>query len=210
MLSMPPAITSSASPARISAAASMIAFRPEPQTRFIVVAEVVAGSPAFSAAWRAGAWPTPACRTSPISTSSIGASPGRPERSTAARIATPPSTGAEVVDNAPPNRPIGVRAALTTKVWPLECVESGMIRVYNRGLEGPVSATRRVRWGILGTGAINRRFLAHAGAADNATFVAVGSRSIDRARAFAGEHGISAAHGSYEALLADPDVEVVY
>ena len=36
----------SASPARISAAASMIAFRPEPQTRLIVVAEVVSGSPA--------------------------------------------------------------------------------------------------------------------------------------------------------------------
>jgi D-xylose 1-dehydrogenase (NADP+, D-xylono-1,5-lactone-forming) len=85
-----------------------------------------------------------------------------------------------------------------------------MIRVYNRGLEGPVRATRRVRWGILGTGAINRRFLAHAGAAGNATFVAVGSRSIDRARTFAGEHGIPAAHGSYEALLADPDVDVVY
>ena len=46
MLSMPPATTTSASPARISAAASMIAFSPEPQTRLIVVALVVTGSPA--------------------------------------------------------------------------------------------------------------------------------------------------------------------
>ena len=55
--SMPPAMTTSASPARISAAASMIALSPEPQTRLMVVALVVSGRPALSAAWRAGAWP---------------------------------------------------------------------------------------------------------------------------------------------------------
>src|SRR4051795_11027077 len=55
MFSMPPATTTSASPARISAAPSMIDLRPEPQTRLIVVALVVGGRPAFSAAWRAGA-----------------------------------------------------------------------------------------------------------------------------------------------------------
>ena len=68
--SMPPAMTSSASPARISEAASMMAFSPEPHTRLIVVALVVSGRPAWSAAWRAGAWPLPACRTWPIRTSS--------------------------------------------------------------------------------------------------------------------------------------------
>ena len=46
MLSIPPATATSASPARISAAASMIALSPEPQTRLIVVALVVSGSPA--------------------------------------------------------------------------------------------------------------------------------------------------------------------
>ena len=71
--SIPPAIASSASPARISAAASMIALRPEPQTRLMVVAEVPFGRPALSAAWRAGAWPTPAWRTWPIRTSSTWA-----------------------------------------------------------------------------------------------------------------------------------------
>ena len=44
----------------ISAAANMIAFRPDPHTRLIVVAEVVSRRPARSTAWRAGAWPTPA------------------------------------------------------------------------------------------------------------------------------------------------------
>jgi hypothetical protein len=71
---MPPATAISASPALISAAASMIDFSPEPQTRLIVVALVPSGSPARSRAWRAGAWPTPAWSTWPIRTSSIGVS----------------------------------------------------------------------------------------------------------------------------------------
>jgi D-xylose 1-dehydrogenase (NADP+, D-xylono-1,5-lactone-forming) len=67
-----------------------------------------------------------------------------------------------------------------------------------------------VRWGILGTGDINNRFLAHAREAPNAEFVAVGSRTQERADAFANRYGISRAHGSYESLLDDPDVAVVY
>ena len=100
MLSIPPATATSASPARISAAASMIAFSPEPQTRLIVVALVVTGRPALSAAWRAGAWPTPAWRTWPMRTSSTAVPSGSPERSTAARIATPPSSVAGTVESA--------------------------------------------------------------------------------------------------------------
>jgi predicted dehydrogenase len=38
----------------------------------------------------------------------------------------------------------------------------------------------------------------------------VGSRDLARAQAYAGEHGIARAHGSYEALLADPEVDAVY
>ncbi len=70
--SMPPATYTSPSPARIAAAANMIDLRPEPQTRLIVVAGVVSASPARSSAWRAGAWPAPACSTWPMMTSSIG------------------------------------------------------------------------------------------------------------------------------------------
>ena len=88
---MPPATYTSPSPALIDAAASMIALRPEPQTRLIVVAGVVSARPASSSAFRAGAWPAPAWSTWPMNTSSIGASAGRPERSTAARIAVAPS-----------------------------------------------------------------------------------------------------------------------
>ena len=91
----------------------MIAFRPEPHTLLIVVADVPFGRPALSAAWRAGACPTPACRTWPIRTSSTVAVVGsRPARSTAARMATPPRSVAGTADSAPPNLPMGVRAAL--------------------------------------------------------------------------------------------------
>jgi xylose dehydrogenase (NAD/NADP) len=67
-----------------------------------------------------------------------------------------------------------------------------------------------IRWGILGTGDINRRLLPGARESDELEVVAVGSRSGERAQAFATEMGIPRAHGSYEALLADPDVDAVY
>ncbi|MGI8888482.1 MAG: Gfo/Idh/MocA family protein [Nocardioidaceae bacterium] len=67
----------------------------------------------------------------------------------------------------------------------------------------------KVGWGILATGGIARLFtrdlLAH-----GHRVTAVGSRSADSARAFAGDFGIATAHGSYDDLVADPDVDVVY
>lgn len=66
-----------------------------------------------------------------------------------------------------------------------------------------------IRWGILGTG-----FIAHAQTADlvgcGFTVAAVGSRSQGTADAFAAEFGIPVAHGSYEALVADPGVDAIY
>lgn len=66
-----------------------------------------------------------------------------------------------------------------------------------------------IRWGILATGAI-----AHAFTADLRTagldVVAVGSRNAESARAFAEQYGIAHAHGSYEELVADPEVDIVY
>src|SRR5215218_3839429 len=117
--SMPPATYTSPSPALMDAAASMIDFSPDPHTRLIVVAGVVSARPAWRRALRAGACPAPACRTWPMRTSSIGASAGSPDRSTAARIATAPSSVAGTEASAPPNFPIGVRAADTRKTCPL-------------------------------------------------------------------------------------------
>ena len=67
-----------------------------------------------------------------------------------------------------------------------------------------------VRWGILSTEGINRALLGGAREADNAEVVAVASRDEARAAAYAAENDIVTVHGSYEALLADPEIEAVY
>jgi D-xylose 1-dehydrogenase (NADP+, D-xylono-1,5-lactone-forming) len=63
-----------------------------------------------------------------------------------------------------------------------------------------------LRWGLLSTASITAALLG----SGHGEFVAVASRSAERAEAFAREHGIARAHGSYEALLADPEVDAVY
>jgi predicted dehydrogenase len=70
--------------------------------------------------------------------------------------------------------------------------------------------TETVRWGVLSTARINRLVLAGARQSDRVEIVAVGSRGAERAAAYAEEHGIPRAHGSYEDLLADPRVEAIY
>ena len=74
----------------------------------------------------------------------------------------------------------------------------------------PSSHHEPVRWGMLGTGGITRALLRGARRTPAVKIVAVGSRTADRAAEYATEHGIARAHSSYEALLADPDVEAVY
>ena len=67
-----------------------------------------------------------------------------------------------------------------------------------------------MRIGLLSTARINRAILAGAAETDRAEVVAVASRDAALAQAYAAEHGIGTAHGSYEALLADPGVDAVY
>jgi xylose dehydrogenase (NAD/NADP) len=66
------------------------------------------------------------------------------------------------------------------------------------------------KWGVISTALINEKVLAGAALSDEVEVVAVASRDQERAGAYAREHGIPRAHGSYEALLADPEVEAVY
>jgi D-xylose 1-dehydrogenase (NADP+, D-xylono-1,5-lactone-forming) len=67
-----------------------------------------------------------------------------------------------------------------------------------------------VRLGLLSTANINRHIVLGARASEEVEVVAVASRDGARAEAYAREHGIERAHGSYEALLADPGVDAVY
>ncbi|HEY3069674.1 MAG TPA: Gfo/Idh/MocA family oxidoreductase, partial [Gaiellaceae bacterium] len=71
-------------------------------------------------------------------------------------------------------------------------------------MSGPVS------WGFLSTANINDKLLAGAADSDRVEVMAVASRDAARAEAYARERGIERAHGSYEELLADADVEAVY
>jgi D-xylose 1-dehydrogenase (NADP+, D-xylono-1,5-lactone-forming) len=67
-----------------------------------------------------------------------------------------------------------------------------------------------VRWGILSTAHINRLVIPPAQASEKVDLIAVASRDRARAHEYAQEWGIERSYGSYEALLADPDVEAVY
>src|SRR5262245_61137215 len=88
----------------------MTALRPEPQTLLTVYAAMLSGSPAFSAAWRAGFCPRPAWRTLPTITSSIR-SAGALARRRASAMAKAPSCGAGTSARPPRYLPIGVRTA---------------------------------------------------------------------------------------------------
>ncbi len=72
-------------------------------------------------------------------------------------------------------------------------------------------AAPAVRWGVLGAGGIAASFCDGVRARTASSVVAVGSRDLARAEAFAGAHAQGArAHGSYADLVGDPDVDVVY
>ncbi len=67
-----------------------------------------------------------------------------------------------------------------------------------------------LRWGILGPGWIAHRFVESLRTHSTQRVVAVASRNQDRADRFAATHALTTAHGSYDALLADHDVDIVY
>ena len=68
-----------------------------------------------------------------------------------------------------------------------------------------------LRWGVLSTANIaDEKVIPGMRKSARSRVVAIGSRDAVRARAFAERHGIERVHGSYEALLADPDVDAVY
>lgn len=67
-----------------------------------------------------------------------------------------------------------------------------------------------IRWGLLSTSDIATKFAADLRRTPGAELAAVGSRQLESAQRFADEHGVARAHGSYEDLAADPDVDVVY
>ena len=81
----------------------------------------------------------------------------------------------------------------------------------DRGAERTVEPAMTIlRWGILGPGRIAPRSVRAIAASRRAVAVAVASRNAERAAGFAAEHGIPQSFGSYDALLASAEVDVVY
>lgn len=67
-----------------------------------------------------------------------------------------------------------------------------------------------LRWGILGTARINRALIPALRVSPRNRLLAVASRELERAQEYANENAIERGHGSYEALLADPEIDAVY
>jgi predicted dehydrogenase len=68
----------------------------------------------------------------------------------------------------------------------------------------------KLRWGILGTARINRMLIPPLRVSPHNRLIAVASRELARGEAYAREWEIGRVHGSYEALLADPEIDAVY
>lgn len=67
-----------------------------------------------------------------------------------------------------------------------------------------------IKWGVIGAGLIANKFCADLQHADRARLAAVASRDRSRAEAFAGRHPGARPLDSYEALVADPDIDAIY
>jgi predicted dehydrogenase len=67
-----------------------------------------------------------------------------------------------------------------------------------------------LRWGLVSTARINRAVIPAIRASSGSELVAVASRSLERARAYAAEWKIPRSVGSYEELVADPELDALY
>jgi predicted dehydrogenase len=79
-----------------------------------------------------------------------------------------------------------------------------------RIIKGGENMSDKIGWGILGAGSIARKFATDLKNLADAKLVAVGSRSADKAAAFASEYGVACSYGSYAGMAGDPEVDVVY
>lgn len=70
--------------------------------------------------------------------------------------------------------------------------------------------SKKYKWGILAPGKMSAKFTMGLKLLENAELYAVGSRDLQRAKQFAKEYGYKKYYGSYEELVSDPELEVVY
>lgn len=70
--------------------------------------------------------------------------------------------------------------------------------------------TQKLSWGILGTARIVRKVIPALQASSNGEVVGIASRTEEKAQEYAEKHGLPQAYGSYDALLASPEIDAVY
>ncbi len=70
--------------------------------------------------------------------------------------------------------------------------------------------SKKYKWGILAPGKMSAKFTRSLQLLENVELYSVGSRDLKRAKAFAEEFGFKKYYGSYEELVSDPGLEIVY
>jgi len=70
--------------------------------------------------------------------------------------------------------------------------------------------SQKIRWGILGAGKIARKLAADLRLVKDAELIAIGSRSMENARVFARDYPAKYLHDSYDALVANKEVDIIY
>jgi len=70
--------------------------------------------------------------------------------------------------------------------------------------------SRKIKWGIIGLGKIARKFADDLQLVANNELVAVASRSVERSQSFADHYQVKNYYGSYDEILQDDEVEVIY
>ncbi|MDI9468953.1 MAG: Gfo/Idh/MocA family oxidoreductase [Bacillota bacterium] len=73
-----------------------------------------------------------------------------------------------------------------------------------------LTTQRPIRWGLLGAGVISGKFATGLSVLPDAELTAIAARDGERAAAFAARHGVRRHYAGYEALFADPEIDVVY
>lgn len=69
---------------------------------------------------------------------------------------------------------------------------------------------KAIRWGVLACGTIAHKFAEAVNATETSVLAAVAARDAERAEAFAKQWGAAKSYGSYEAFLADPEIDAIY
>lgn len=69
---------------------------------------------------------------------------------------------------------------------------------------------KKYNWAILGCGKIARKFVQDLSLLENANLYAAASRNLDNAKEFASDFGFEKAYGSYQEMVQDPEVDIVY